>query len=173
MEMSKHRLAWAGCGRCRFAEYRHSIVYGRGCFPCEVLFVGEAPGKTEDALGVPFVGRAGKLLDLWIAHLRLESWGIVNAMGCRPTKGPGQRNETPTEKDLEVCAGRFHEVVTRVAMPSKVVLLGRVAKLAWDALRVSEVLALHVWHPAYVLRNGGSKSPEHRMVLHKLEEFLW
>lgn len=58
-----HTARWEGCTACPLCEGRSKVVLARGRLPCDVLFVGEAPGESEDALGVPFIGPAGKLLD--------------------------------------------------------------------------------------------------------------
>lgn len=74
------------CRRCPLAESRRHVVVYRGGSRPSVLFVGEAPGRSEDETGLPFVGRAGKILDRAIAELGLreEDWGVTNEFMCRP-----------------------------------------------------------------------------------------
>lgn len=90
-----------GCPRCRLAETRGRVVFGEGSPDADVLVVGEAPGAEEDRTGRPFVGRAGKLLDLLLASVGLsrESVYICNVLKCRP---PGNRNPQPDE--VEACS---------------------------------------------------------------------
>lgn len=83
-------LAWADevrrCDRCALAKHRTQVVLYRGARRPRVAFVGEAPGKEEDLRGVPFVGRAGRLLDAAIATLPLRTaeFGVLNVVKCRP-----------------------------------------------------------------------------------------
>lgn len=90
-----------GCPRCRLAETRGHVVFGEGNPDADVLVVGEAPGAEEDRTGRPFVGRAGKLLDLLLGSVGLsrEAVYICNVLKCRP---PGNRNPQPDE--VEACS---------------------------------------------------------------------
>lgn len=75
-----------GCARCALALTRRQVVVYRGPPRPFFLFVGEAPGAQEDLQGLPFVGRAGRLLDDAVAAsgLRPEEWGVTNVLMCRP-----------------------------------------------------------------------------------------
>jgi uracil-DNA glycosylase family 4 len=90
-----------GCVRCpELAATRRTVVFGAGNANAELMFVGEAPGASEDEQGVPFVGRAGKLLDQLLQEIGLERsevW-ISNVLKCRP---PGNRDPLPIE--IENC----------------------------------------------------------------------
>ncbi len=90
-----------GCPRCRLAETRHRVVFGEGARDADILVVGEAPGEEEDRTGRPFVGPAGKLLDLLLATAGFERERvyICNVLKCRP---PGNRNPRPDE--VEACS---------------------------------------------------------------------
>ena len=90
-----------GCPRCRLAETRGQVVFGEGSPDADVLIVGEAPGAEEDRTGRPFVGRAGKLLDLLLASVGLarEQVYICNVLKCRP---PGNRD--PQADEVEACS---------------------------------------------------------------------
>jgi DNA polymerase len=85
-----------GCPRCRLSETRTHVVFGEGSATADLLVVGEAPGADEDRTGRPFVGRAGKLLDLLLASIGFERDAvyICNVLKCRP---PGNRNPQPDE----------------------------------------------------------------------------
>jgi uracil-DNA glycosylase len=90
-----------GCVRCpELAATRNTVVFGAGNADAELMFVGEAPGASEDEQGVPFVGRAGKLLNTLLAEIGLarEDVFIANTLMCRP---PGNRDPQPIE--LENC----------------------------------------------------------------------
>lgn len=85
-----------GCPRCALANTRRHVVFGEGRQDADVLVVGEAPGADEDASGRPFVGRAGKLLDLLLlsSGFRREDVFVCNVLKCRP---PQNRNPQPDE----------------------------------------------------------------------------
>ena len=91
-----------GCTACRLSEGRTKVVFSDGTPTARLMVVGEAPGANEDATGLPFVGQAGKLLDLILASAdlsRRDSVYICNVLKCRP---PGNRNPMPDE--IEACS---------------------------------------------------------------------
>jgi uracil-DNA glycosylase len=150
------------CTLCRLHETRTSVVFGEGSEAAEVVVVGEAPGQEEDRTGRPFVGRAGKLLDLLLmtAGFPRETVYICNVLKCRP---PNNRN--PLADEVEACTTRYlHSQVA--AIGPRVVLA--VGKFAAQALLGSEESIgrlrgiVHEWrgtplivtyHPAYLLRS--------------------
>lgn len=69
---SRFRRKWSNCKECKLHEVRRKVVLTRGQLPCDVLFIGEAPGRGEDSLGIPFVGEAGKLHDGHVVEAGLE-----------------------------------------------------------------------------------------------------
>jgi DNA polymerase len=88
-----------GCVKCpQLAATRTQVVFGSGNADAELMFVGEAPGATEDERGVPFVGRAGRLLDELLGEVGLtrEDVFVANVLKCRP---PGNRDPHPVEID--------------------------------------------------------------------------
>jgi DNA polymerase len=90
-----------GCTKCpQLAATRTTVVFGSGNADADLMFVGEAPGRHEDEQGVPFVGRAGKLLDELLAGIGLQRGDVfvVNVLKCRP---PGNRDPHPVE--IENC----------------------------------------------------------------------
>src|SRR6201995_285553 len=101
-ELLKAVLAQArACTRCpELAATRKTVVFGAGNADADLMFVGEAPGASEDEQGVPFVGRAGKLLSQLLQEIGLsrESVFIANTLKCRP---PGNRDPQPVE--IENC----------------------------------------------------------------------
>jgi uracil-DNA glycosylase len=101
-EALKQVLAQARqCTRCpELAATRKTVVFGAGNADAELMFIGEAPGASEDEQGVPFVGRAGKLLDRLLEEIGLSraSVFVANTLKCRP---PGNRDPLPVE--IENC----------------------------------------------------------------------
>jgi uracil-DNA glycosylase len=121
-EALKDVLAQArACERCsELAATRKTVVFGNGNADAELMFVGEAPGASEDEQGLPFVGRAGKLLDQLLGEIGLERKDVfvANTLMCRP---PGNRDPLPLE--LENC----HEYLLRkveLIEPSVICTLG-------------------------------------------------
>jgi len=91
----------SGCTKCpQLAATRQTVVFGAGHADAELMFVGEAPGASEDRAGLPFVGRAGKLLDSLLGEISLsrEQVFVANVLKCRP---PGNRDPHPVE--IENC----------------------------------------------------------------------
>jgi uracil-DNA glycosylase family 4 len=97
-EALKQVLAQArGCTRCaELAATRKSVVFGAGNADADLMFIGEAPGASEDEQGLPFVGRAGKLLNTLLGEIGMERGDvfIANTLMCRP---PGNRDPLPIE----------------------------------------------------------------------------
>jgi len=112
------------CQRCKLAKLgRKQIVFGTGDPHAELMFIGEGPGADEDAQGLPFVGRAGQLLNNMIAAMGLkrEQVYIANIVKCRP---PG--NRTPERDECETCSPFLMRQI-RVIRPQVIVALGATA----------------------------------------------
>lgn len=110
-----------GCVRCpELAATRKTVVFGAGNADAELMFVGEAPGASEDEQGVPFVGRAGKLLDRLLEEIGLARADIfvANVLKCRP---PGNRDPLPVE--IENCREYLHRQVELIE-PNVICTLG-------------------------------------------------
>ena len=109
------------CTKCPLSATRTNGVPGEGPVPCDVLFIGEGPGKNEDLQGRPFVGRAGDLLVELLASIgkTREEVFIANVVKCRP---PGNRDPKPEE--VAECWPYLEEQV-KLIDPKLVVLLGR------------------------------------------------
>ncbi len=164
MDYDELRAAALACTRCGLADGRTQVVFSDGAPDARLMVVGEAPGATEDRTGLPFVGPAGKLLDLLLATIglsRRDSVYICNVLKCRP---PGNRNPTPSE--VRSCAPWLRrqidlvrpEAILAVGTFSGQLLSGR--DMALGALR-GEVYSYHgtplvvTYHPAALLRNSG------------------
>jgi uracil-DNA glycosylase len=110
-----------GCMRCpELAETRKTVVFGAGNADADLMFVGEAPGASEDEQGVPFVGRAGKLLETLLGEVGLDRSDvfIANVLKCRP---PGNRDPHPVE--IENCQEYLRRQVELI-QPSVICTLG-------------------------------------------------
>jgi DNA polymerase len=124
------------CQRCKLAKLgRKQIVFGTGDPNAELMFVGEGPGADEDEQGLPFVGRAGQLLNNMIAAMGLkrEQVYIANIVKCRP---PG--NRTPERDECETCSPFLMRQI-RVIQPKVIVALGATA--AKNLLAVNDSMA--------------------------------
>jgi len=154
------------CTRCKLHSTRHKIVFGDGNPKAELVFVGEGPGADEDAQGLPFVGRAGKLLTQMIEAMGLQRKDvyICNVVKCRPPE-----NRQPEEDEVSTCSPFLLRQIDTIA-PKVIVCLGAVAAKTllqtnrgishfrgeWLEFRGRKLLA--TYHPAYLLRNPPAKS---------------
>jgi DNA polymerase len=142
-------------------------VFGVGDERADWLFVGEGPGADEDALGEPFVGQAGKLLDNMLMAIKLKRGKhvyIANIVKCRP---PG--NRTPEAEEIAVCLPYLERQISLIK-PKLIVALGKVASnalLGKEATLASLRGKLHdyrgtpmiaTYHPAYLLRTPSEKA---------------
>jgi uracil-DNA glycosylase family 4 len=110
-----------GCVRCsELARTRKNVVFGAGNADADLMFVGEAPGASEDERGVPFVGRAGKLLETLLGEIGLQRSDvfIANTLKCRP---PGNRDPQPLE--IENCREYLYRQVELI-QPRVICTLG-------------------------------------------------
>ena len=108
------------CTRCPLHQTRTQAVFGAGNADSELMFIGEAPGASEDRLGLPFVGAAGKLLDRLLDEIgmdRKDVW-IGNVLRCRPPD-----NRDPQPREIESCQDYLFEQV-RLIEPSVICTLG-------------------------------------------------
>ena len=152
------------CTRCRLAEGRKTVVFSDGNPAARLMVVGEAPGADEDAAGLPFVGPAGKLLDLMLASVTLsrrESVYICNVLKCRP---PGNRD--PMSDEIASCAPLLKRQIELVA-PEVLLAVGLFAsqwltgstkalgKLRGEVYSYQGVPLVVTYHPAALLRNPG------------------
>ena len=154
------------CERCALCTSRTQVVFGTGSEKAEVLFVGEGPGRNEDEQGEPFVGRAGKLLDVYLETIQLsrkKNIYIANIVKCRPPE-----NRDPTPEEQEACLYWLREQF-RFLKPKIVVCLGRIAAkvmIKQDFAIMKEhgqwfekngIWFMATLHPAALLRNPGNK----------------
>jgi uracil-DNA glycosylase family 4 len=154
------------CTRCKLHKTRHSIVFGDGNPKAQLVFVGEGPGHDEDMQGLPFVGRAGKLLTQMIEAMGLQRKDvyICNVVKCRPPE-----NRQPEKDEVAECSPFLMRQIDAIA-PKVIVCLGSTAAQTiletnrgisqfrgqWLEFRGRKLMA--TYHPAYLLRNPSAKS---------------
>lgn len=157
----------ADCSRCELCETRTNLVFGVGNEAAEVMFIGEGPGEQEDLQGLPFVGRAGMLLDdmLRMIDLDRERVYIANIVKCRP---PHNRDPLPEER--AACSQWLKKQIELVD-PLIIICLGRIAatSLIDEDFRITRQhgqwfdidgrRCLAIYHPSALLRDV-SKRPE-------------
>ncbi|BAA30579.1 197aa long hypothetical protein [Pyrococcus horikoshii OT3] len=109
------------CKKCPLWEVRTNPVPGDGSYDTKIMFVGEAPGYWEDQMGLPFVGKAGKVLDelLKLIGLKRSEVYITNIVKCRPPN-----NRDPTEEEIKACAP-YLDAQIDIIKPKVIVTLGR------------------------------------------------
>ena len=167
------------CNACELHTTRTNCVFGTGNVDADLLFVGEAPGDNEDKTGVPFVGRAGQLLDqyLYAVDIPRESVYIANILKCRP---PKNRDPLPTEEDA--CMDFLRRQV-KLIRPKIIVCLGRIAAMRLirpdykitkehgEWVQKGNFLITAVYHPALLLRDPRRKE-EMLVDMKKIKEKL-
>ena len=154
------------CQECRLHKGRTNLVYSDGTPDADLMFIGEGPGADEDREGVPFVGRAGRLLtDMIVKGMGIprERVYIGNIVKCRP---PENRNPEADEmaaclpnllKQIEIVQPKV--IVTLGAIPAKGLLKQRlgITKLRGNWLSYQGIPVMPTLHPAYLLRNPNAK----------------
>ena len=153
------------CTRCALHTGRNKLVFGDGSPSARLMFVGEGPGADEDAQGLPFVGKAGQLLNNMIAAMGLkrEEVYIANVVKCRP---PG--NRTPEPEEANTCSPFLFrqidvvrpQVLVALGATAATYLLGQRQPLAGLRGRVHAFRGMQLivtYHPAYLLRDPRQK----------------
>lgn len=117
---------------------------------------------SEDVLGVTFVGRSGKLLDLMIkdAGLSLDDIFFVNCVLCRPCDYVGGPNREPTKNEILICMDQIIRLIQSISLLEKVVLIGKIAERYWGREFPKEMI-VKIQNPAVVLRRGGKGGPDY------------
>lgn len=158
----------AACRNCpHLADSRTHTVFGVGDPDAEFMFVGEAPGRDEDAQGEPFVGRAGKFLTelIRLMGFKRENVYIANVLKCRPDTEGDTGNRKPEAEEMEKCLPYLKEQIS-IIQPKVIVTLGATALegLFGEKVTISRergrvrrfnrvIPVVPTYHPAYVLRN--------------------
>ena len=165
-DLDKLKKQVIACRRCPLFKSRNNPVFGEGNQKAEIFIIGEAPGREEDTIGRPFVGRSGKLLDKIFSacgFTRTEHLYIGNIIKCRP---PGNRAPLPGE--VSQCLPYLHQQIDWIN-PSIIVLLGASAltNMVGTNLKISRERGkwihqgdrwiMPVYHPSALLRNPSLK----------------
>lgn len=153
------------CNKCKLCKTRQNIVFGSGNKSAEIMFIGEGPGADEDAQGEPFIGNAGKLMDMafGVVGIKREEVYIANIVKCRT---PANRNP---EADEECACLNYLRNQVILIRPKIIVLLGNIAlknilgndyKLTSSRGKLVEkkgIKYMPTWHPRELLRDENKK----------------
>ena len=162
-ELEKIREKCLKCEKCPLSKNRHSVVFSDGIPNSKLMLIGEAPGYWEDMKGLPFVGRAGQLLDkifLSVGLSREKDVYICNTIKCRP---PENRNPLPDEK---TACREFLDAQINILKPKIILICGNIAlnSMLPDEKGITrargkwfngpyESKMMPIFHPSYLLRN--------------------
>ena len=188
-----HVDQWTNCNRCNLHQNAFRKVLYRGTVPCDYLFIGEAPGRSEDAVGYPFVGPAGKILDRLISQCQEQTgvdftYGISNVVACLPldihenlrsiTDLGHAKIRVPEREECLACAPRLTQMI-QIARPKYgTIMLGKVAETKAKSAFIAsgiDVPVLPLYHPAYLLRMGDrneGKSVAYAKTALQLKKFV-
>ena len=155
------------CKKCNLHKTRKNTVFGEGDPDSDIMIIGEAPGREEDEVGRPFIGRAGKLLNEFLKSIGLnrDLVFIVNTIKCRPPE-----NRDPETVEINACSDYLDQQIN-ITKPKVLVLLGKVAanRLLGEDIPMSElrlkkffidkydIPIIVFYHPAYILRSPSQK----------------
>lgn len=153
------------CQKCKLCQNRKNIVFGEGNKQAKIMFIGEGPGADEDIQGLPFVGKAGQLMNKAFQGLEIDrsSVYIANIVKCRPPA-----NRVPEEDEAKACMEYLRNQVILIK-PKIIVLLGSTAlknilgkeygitacRGKW--IEQKEIWYMPTWHPAALLRDENKK----------------
>ena len=154
-----------GCKKCKLCANRRNIVFGQGNKNAKIMFIGEGPGADEDMEGLPFVGKAGKLMNEAFKGIGInrEEVYIANIVKCRPPS-----NRDPEEDEVAACLNYLRNQVILIK-PQVIVLLGRIAlkNILGNEYNISTargkwiekkgIMYMPTWHPAALLRDENKK----------------
>ena len=169
------------CQKCKLCKARTNVVFGTGNKEADLMFIGEGPGADEDMQGEPFVGKAGKLMNMAFdaVGLKREDVYIANIVKCRP---PSNRN--PEDDEAMACLNYLRNQVILIK-PKIIVLLGSVAlknilgkeygitasRGKW--IEKKGILYLPTWHPAALLRDESKKIDFIKDLKLVMEKMKW
>ena len=153
------------CEKCKLCKARQNIVFGVGNKNANVMFIGEGPGADEDKQGEPFVGKAGKLMDMAFetVGIKRENVYIANIVKCRPPS-----NRDPEEDEAAACMNYLRNQVMLVK-PEIIVPLGRISlqNILGKEYKITAsrgnwiekkgIKYMPTWHPAALLRDESKK----------------
>ena len=169
------------CKACPLAKTRNNVVFSDGNpSTAKIVFIGEAPGEVEDELGMPFVGRAGQLMNEFLAEAAISRENdiyMINTVKCRPPE-----NRVPTDEEKAACR-KFLDAQIDIIKPEAIVLCGATALKSfveldkkqtiskvrgkWMTVTVDgvEYKAITIFHPSYLLRNRSMEEGSPRRLM--------
>lgn len=169
------------CKACPLAKTRNNVVFSDGNpSTAKIVFIGEAPGEVEDEMGIPFVGRAGQLMNEFLSEAgisREDDIYMINTVKCRPPE-----NRVPTEEEKSACR-KFLDAQIDIIKPEAIVLCGATALKSfveldkkqtiskvrgkWMTVTVDgvEYKAITIFHPSYLLRNRSMEEGSPRRLM--------
>ena len=170
------------CTACGLSRTRTRVVFGTGNAASPLMLIGEGPGANEDVQGLPFVGRAGKLLDecLFQAGMKREHVYLTNIVKCRASAEIDGRiqNRPPTTEELDECVPRWLRkqmetiqplVICCIGAPASKVVIDSSIAIMRDRGRFFDCsfapYAIPVLHPAFILRQEGDEYQRSRGLL--------
>jgi len=181
------RVSMGECRLCKLHATRSTIVFGEGNPDARVMFIGEGPGREEDAQGRPFVGRAGQLLTAIIEkgmRIPRSEVYIANVVKCRPTVDLAMtRDRPPDEEETNACSGFLLRQIEAIA-PDVIITLGNpstrfllktplgITKIRGSWFKFNGIPVMPTYHPSYVLRNGGENSPLKKDVWEDIKKVI-
>lgn len=182
-----HIHDWKDCKNCKFGTSGGQKIFFRGMVPAEVLFIGEAPGDSENSAGEPFVGPSGELLTEIINDLMLYwkfTWCIANTILCTPFDKESKERAlcTPTQAELGPCSHRLYEWI-QIVQPELIVRVGAVARtIIPDKVNLGtgvtnelgnfvdlNIPTADIVHPAWILHGKKDRVVEKLKVIDKLK----
>ncbi len=168
------------CYACEIATRRDKMVFSAGNFNAKVVFIGEAPGKDENIQGLPFVGRAGQLLNTYLEKVgidRDEDLYVANILKCRPTN-PDRPNKdrVPATNEIKNCIDYLYKQI-EVVQPDLIVLCGgtslktltgktsiQISKVRGDVFELElngkKYNAIAIYHPSYLMQYASQEQKD-------------
>ena len=185
-ELKELKQKCENCYNCVLGRTRNNIVFSDGSPEAKILLIGEAPGADEDATGIPFVGRAGKLLTNLIEESglsRQNDFYICNTVKCRPPE-----NRVPADEEKKICE-QFLLSQIKIVNPKLIVLCGATSAKSFlgNKIKISRIRGQWfklfdnidttvIFHPSYLLRNHSEKEGSPRWLtkqdLLKIKNFI-
>ena len=165
------------CKSCELSKTRTSTVFADGSANAKIMLIGEAPGADEDATGIPFVGRAGQLLNQFLESAgidRKKDIYICNTIKCRPPQ-----NRVPTNEEKKACQ-RYLIGQISIIKPKIILLCGATAAQSFinEDFKISQIRGkwlnifddievMAIFHPSYLLRNHSTETGSPRWLMHQ------
>lgn len=135
-----HTQTWRSCTACSLCQTRKQVVIARGSsIPCDVVFIGEAPGKSENVTGDPFTGQSGHKMNYIIRKaLVTASYTLTNLVGCIPLDDENNKTEEPATESIEACAPRVREFI-EICQPKLIVCVGKLASVWLNSAHLKSI----------------------------------